>query len=43
MMGLRHRMRGRRDAARRAQALRSALRSVESRAVRNEIISMLGH
>jgi hypothetical protein len=38
-----HRIRQRRDAARHAQALHRAMRKVDSKAVRNEVLSLLGH
>jgi hypothetical protein len=40
---MKDRIRHRRDAARRAQTLQRAMRSVDSRAVRNEMLSLLGH
>jgi hypothetical protein len=43
MTTLKLRMRHRRDSARHAQALNRAMRSVDSRAVRNEVLSLLGH
>jgi hypothetical protein len=43
MSNLRHRIRGRGAAARRAHALQRAMRSVDSRAVREEVLSLLGH
>jgi hypothetical protein len=43
MTTLKHRLRHRRDAARQAQALHRAMRSVDSKAVRNEVLSLLGH
>jgi hypothetical protein len=43
MTNLRHRIRGRRDAARRAHALQRAMSSVDSKAVRDEVLSLLGH
>ncbi len=43
MTTLKQRIRHRRDAARHAQALQRAMRSVDSKAVRNEVLSLLGH
>lgn len=43
MTTLRHRIRHRRDSARQSQVLHRAIRSVDSQAVRNEILSLLGH
>jgi hypothetical protein len=42
MSTLRQRLRTRRDAARHAQALQRAMRSTTSRAVRDEILSVIG-
>jgi hypothetical protein len=43
MTTLKHRIRHRRDTARHARALSRAMSSVDSKAVRNEVLSLLGH